>query len=117
MLAVAAELLCDNLVEIGNPLADIDHEENDTGRLDGELYLLLGGFVDLLGGHFDLHADAAGIEQHVVVAHLGGDEVAGDSGHIVDDGHAFTAKPIKETAFPDIRAPDKGDGSGWIDHL
>jgi len=32
------------------------------------------------------------------------------------DGHAFTAKPIKETAFPDIRAPDKGDGSGWIDH-
>jgi hypothetical protein len=33
------------------------------------------------------------------------------------DGHALSAKPVKETAFPDIRAPDKGDGSGWIDHF
>ena len=54
----------------------------------------------------DFHTDTAGIKQNVVVAHFGGNEVASDSGHIMDDGHALSAKPIKETAFPYIRAPD-----------
>jgi hypothetical protein len=34
----------------------------------------------------------------------------------VYDGHAFPAKPIEKTAFSDIGTPDKGNGSGWIDH-
>ena len=106
MLAIPAELLRDDLVQISNALADIDDEKNNAGCLDGEFDLLFSRDRDLFRGHLDLHTDTAGIKQHVVISHLGGNEVASDPGHIMHDGHALSAKPIKETAFPDIRAPD-----------
>ena len=87
----------------------IDHEEDEVGRLDGDE-----GFdFHLLGKAIaDRGADAAGVDDLNGEAGLldrRGKAVAGDAGHVVDNGDAVAGEPVEERALADVGSADDGD--------
>ena len=114
-LVERAQPLGDLLVERHDAVADVDDEEDDGGRVDGELDLPL----DVGGEVVDVHdAHAAGVDQfEEAVAGLddGGDAVAGDAGGRIDDGDAPAGEPVEQRRLADVRpADDRDDRQGQI---
>ena len=58
-----------------------------------------------------LQAQAARVHQRVAVGHLGGDDVAGHAGLVVDDGDALAGQSVEEPALADIRPAYDDDGA------
>lgn len=90
-------------------LDDIDHKDEEIGDFErnGSFDLNLFG-EDVLG----FGSDAAGVhefEEFGATAALGGDAVAGDARHVVDDGDVLAGEAIEEGRFPDVGATDNGD--------
>ena len=97
-------------VDGGDAFGDVDDEEEEVGDFEGD-----GGFGLDLGGEdvVGIGADAAGVhdfEDGGAAAAFGGDAVAGDAGHVMDDGDVFSGEAVEEGGFPDVGTSDDGDG-------
>ena len=90
-------------------LDDIDDKDEEIGDFerDGGFHLNLLG-EDILG----LGTDPASVhefEQLGSASALGGDPIAGDTRHVVNDGDGLASEAIEESRFPDVGATDNGD--------
>ena len=106
-----AEFLRKGLVDGGETFVGIDEEQDEIGRLHGDV-----------GLHGDLFAesivkrctDTAGIDEGAGMGGQGagrGNPIARDAGLVVDDGDFPACEAVKEGGFPDIGATD--DGNSW----
>ena len=100
----------DFLVERGQPLAPVDHEQGDIGLAHRGLGLLAHapgqrGGIDLLepGGVHDAEFEPEQLPLALAA-------VAGDAGAIVDQRHALADQAIEQGRFSDIGSADDGNG-------
>ena len=103
-LAGAAEHLGDVLVEAGDALFRVHHEDDDVGLFDSELHLL--DDLDLEGVSVGLQA--AGVDQHEPLAipfAVRIDAVAGDAGGRLLDGEALPGEAIEEGGLAHVGPP------------
>ena len=107
-LAGPAQQLHAVLVVVGRPDGGVDDEEHDVGEVDGDLGLLGDPQVDAGGvvaqPPVSTRVNAAADPLGVV-----GDPVAGDAGHVLDDGLAAADDPVDQGRLADVRAADDGD--------
>lgn len=107
------QLLGDLLVERNDAFLDIDDQEDDIGRFDGQVHLLQrGGRDDILGLLAPEQADASGVDEGVGTAMplcLGHHPVPGDARLVVDDGDAPADDPVEESRLADVGATHDGD--------
>jgi len=94
------------LVERRQPVPRIDDEQNQVGRIDGQLDLLF----DVFGEIVDIRdADAAGIaelEIPLAMLHQVREAIARDAGHVIHDGEPPLGHPIEEAGLPDVGPAD-----------
>jgi hypothetical protein len=97
------------LVQGGDTLPGVHHEEDEGRRLDGHLDLLLDGFgqvVDVLDAH------AAGVDQlHEALAELDelGQAVARHARRRIDDGDPASRKPVQHARLAHVGPADDGN--------
>ena len=111
LMEVAGNLL----IEGDDALANVDHQQNHVGGLNGDGGLVDGGGDDYVVGFLAGHeADAAGIDEREGAAQpldLGADTVAGDAGPVVNDGDAAAGDAVEKRGLADIGSADDGDDS------
>ena len=107
-----AKDLDDLLVDIGDADGGIDDEQHGVGDLDRDLGLSR----DALGETAGVGIPAAGVddgERTTVPDRVVVDAVAGDSGHVFDDGFAAADDAVDERGLADVGSTDHGkDGYG-----
>ena len=102
----APEHVCHFIVRIHQSLADIYHENNHIGSIDGDLRLIPHLGKDHIPG---IRLNASGINQGkipVQPAGLGIDPVPGHPGSVFDNGNIGAGQLIEQSGFAHIRPAD-----------
>ena len=103
----APQVLGDGLIARGQAGPGIDQEEHAVGIGQGNLGLL----ADELG-ELAVRTESAGVDQHAGLAAQQGAAVApvaGQAGHVGDQGIPAAGEPIEQSGFADVRAASQHD--------
>ena len=104
-----AELLRERLIDRGEAVVGIDHEEDEVGGLHRDVGLDGDLFVEAI---LNPAADAAGVDEGARDLRglgRGRDAVAGDARLVVDNGDLPPGKAVEESGLSDIRASNDGN--------
>lgn len=120
-LAGTAKVLCDFLIERDDTFANVDDKEDDICSLDGDVDLFDGGrgddVVGLLAGY---KADATSVDERegtAVPLDLRADAIAGDTGHVMDNGDAAASDAIEQRGLANVGPSDDGDEARVVHKL
>ena len=100
--------LDDGLVVVGDADGRVDDEQHRVGEADRDLGLA----GDPLGQAAGVGVPAAGVDDGEGAAGpvgVVGDPVAGDAGHVLDDGLAAADDPVDQRGLADVGAADDGE--------
>lgn len=95
-------------IERKQPFPAIHDEKQELGGSNGEIGLLLGRVLNLMGSHLRKHADTPGIHKDEALWGVCDHDVPSDSGAIVNYGNPFADQTVEESAFADVRASHYG---------
>lgn len=118
--AKRAQPLGDAFVSGGQARVRVGHKQDEAGRREREIHLLLGGLDDGGGRDARRQADAARVHQEIPAAvgrHVRRDQIARDARLVMHDGNAPAREAVEEAALAHIGPADEGDATIYSWHV